>query len=143
MRVIYDNVHGGLGVTDAFADMLCVMGEYERTSFNSGLQRGRLRWISLAWTKRYWPRWLGEFKADEVKPLLVKWALRLRRRKGGYLYVMYRDDGAIIGPDGERTPLPHLISILHVPCIKQEVWDAGPHFTRTPPVEGWPKQIRC
>jgi len=144
VRVIYDNVHGGSGVTDAWTNMLCVMGEHNRNRCSGESQRGRLRWISLAWTKRYWPRWLGEFKADEVKPLLVKWAKRIRRaRKDGYLYVMYRHDGDIIEPGGKRIPLPYLISILYVPHIHQELWDAGPHFTKTPPVKGWPQQIRC
>lgn len=143
MRVVYDNVHGGSGVTDTFANMLCVMGENGRRSLSSEFQRGRLRWVSLAWSRRYWPRWLGEFQVEEVKPLIVKWAKRCPR-KNGFIYVMYRHQFEWVkGVDGKKHLSPYLISILYVPHIHQELWDAGPHFTKTPPVEGWPKQIRC
>lgn len=147
MRVIYDNVgHGSGSVTDAFPNMSGVMGANGRSPHLnfSALPMGRVRWLSLAKYGRFWPRWLGEFEPDEVGPLIKKWALRLRRKRQGYIYVMYRRQFEWIrGADGKKTYGPYLISIFHVPYIDRAVWDAGPHFTRTPPVKGWPQQIRC
>ena len=133
--------------------MACVMGvDRHQLDLSRSLQRGRLRWISLGvWpsrkkpTRRFWPRWIGEYKAEDVPAPIKAWGNRLRgaRRGKGFLYVMWQQDHVWMqaGTNGPKIPGSFLISIYHVPHIDRDHLDCG-LFTLKPPVKRWPQRIR-